>query len=143
MAKELFCCGGGWNGVTRFVVPCFLLISGAFLLSNDKNAEWGNFYKKSFRKLGIPLLLISIVYVLYYYARNIWYLYSKTYEKISWTEPLLNWLKGILGKHLWYMYMLVVLYLLVPWLIRMKKELSNRQWDKLGLLLILGGGYQI
>lgn len=36
------------NVITRFSVPCFVMMSGAFILSNRDNAEYKKFYAKSF-----------------------------------------------------------------------------------------------
>lgn len=126
-------------GITRFAVPCYLMISGVFLLKNERNLDWRIFYKKSWNKLGAPLLHISVVYVLYYYARNIVYLILDMHQKVNWIEPLYNWMIGIPGKHLWYMYMLIPLYILVPWLIRVKKELTPKQWKILGIVIACMG----
>lgn len=38
-----------WNVLSRFAVPCFVMLSGAFILTNDKNADFSFFYKKSLR----------------------------------------------------------------------------------------------
>lgn len=34
-----------YNTLSRFAVPCFMMLSGAFLLANDKNAEYRFFIK--------------------------------------------------------------------------------------------------
>lgn len=126
-------------GITRFAVPCYLMISGAFLLKNQRNLEWRAFYNKSWNKLGIPLLQVSVIYVLYYYARNVVYIILNMPQKANWIEPLYHWMIGMPGKHLWYMYMLILLYILVPWLIRVKNELTPKQWKILGIVLACMG----
>lgn len=49
------------NIITRFSVPCFVMLSGAFILSNERNADYKHFYAKSFCKIGIPLVIILIL----------------------------------------------------------------------------------
>lgn len=39
------------NIITRFSVPCFVMLSGAFILNNEKNADYKHFYAKSFYKI--------------------------------------------------------------------------------------------
>lgn len=39
------------NLLTRFCVPCFLMLSGALLMRNPKNANFMCFYKKSMHKI--------------------------------------------------------------------------------------------
>ena len=41
------------NLITRFSVPVFIMISGAFNLSNSQNREQRFFYTKSFSRIGI------------------------------------------------------------------------------------------
>lgn len=113
-----------WNVLSRFAVPCFVMLSGAFILANNKNAHFSYFYKKSFHKFFIPLLLFSF---LYYLCSNILilgrHLLIQKPDVLSWGvffEPLLNWLKGGPFYHLWYMYMLVGLYLFAPVLVILK-----------------------
>ena len=49
------------NIVTRFSVPCFVMLSGAFLLSNPKNKNYKYFYAKTFYNVGIPFLIALII----------------------------------------------------------------------------------
>lgn len=105
-----------WNVLSRFAVPCFVMLSGAFILANNKNADFSFFYKKSLRKFFLPLLLFSFLYYLYSNILIVGghFLIQKP-DVLSlgvFFEPLLNWFKGAPFYHLWYMYMLVGLYLL-------------------------------
>ena len=49
------------NIITRFSVPCFVMLSGAFILSNERYADYKRFYAKSFYKIGIPLIIFSFL----------------------------------------------------------------------------------
>lgn len=53
------------HAVTALGVPCFVLLSGAFLLSNYKNRDIGYFYKKSFFNIFLPAIIISLGYSIY------------------------------------------------------------------------------
>lgn len=55
-----------WSKIVAFCVPCFVMLSGAFILNNEKNAYYSNFYRKSFSKIGIHVLIFSILYVAYH-----------------------------------------------------------------------------
>lgn len=116
---------------TRFAVPCFVMLSGAFLLSDDKNMDYVYFYKKSARKLGIPLVIFSCFAFLYREA-GIYMHNGICYEM---RIPIVEWLQGSPFYHLWYMYMLTGLYLLVPVLIRYIKSISGKSFVR------IGGGY--
>ena len=110
-----------WQVLSRFAVPCFVMISGAFILANDKNADFSYFYKKSVHKFLLPLLLFSLLYYVYSNILLVGghFLIQKP-ETLSLEvlfEPLLSWIKGEPFYHLWYMYMLIGLYLFVPILV--------------------------
>lgn len=46
--------------VTRFTVPCFVVLAGAFTLENKKNADSPSYYRKAFRSIGILMILFSL-----------------------------------------------------------------------------------
>lgn len=133
-----------WNVLSRFAVPCFVMLSGAFILANDKNADFSFFYKKSRRKFFLPLLLFSFLYYLYSNILIIGghFIIQKP-DILSWGvffEPLLNWLKGVPFYHLWYMYMLVGLYLFAPVLILLKKQIGDKFFERTAWSLLLVSG---
>ena len=119
--------------LTLFGVPCFLMISGGFLLSNNRNKDFGYFYKKSFRHIGLPVLIMSLLYVLYNIAK-LYYHKSIGMEVLDTPITYLKeWLIGSPFYHMWYMYMLITIYLLVPVLIRAKEQMT---WAELRNLAI-------
>lgn len=133
-----------WNVLSRFAVPCFVMLSGAFILANDKIADFSFFYKKSFRKFFLPLLLFSFLYYLYSNILIVGghFLIQKP-DVLSWGvffEPLLNWLKGVPFYHLWYMYMLVGLYLFAPLLILLKYQIGDKFFERTAWSLLLLSG---
>lgn len=108
------------NIITRFSVPCFVMLSGAFILSNERNADYKHFYAKSFYKIGIPLVIILILSFL-----------IAEMKAIIGGRDLLNPVFELLSVNLnncWFMFMLVGLYFLVPIIIRIKKSISNRSY---------------
>ena len=52
---------------SSFAVPCFVMLSGAFILDDERNSNFKYFYKKIFIKLGIPTLAFSFLYFMYYF----------------------------------------------------------------------------
>ncbi len=106
------------NTVTRFCVPCFVMISGAFILSNKNNANFKKFYSKSFYKLGIPLIIFTIVELailsLYLLITN-----------CNLLEPITRLVTGNVNTY-WFMFMLIGLYFFAPFIIRIKEMISNK-----------------
>ena len=106
--------------ITRFSVPCFVMLSGAFILSNERNADYKHFYAKSFYKIGIPLIIFSFLMLIISEV-------SAIMKGTGYIEPVLSLLKGKFYNY-WFMFMLVGLYFLVPIVIRIKKSISNRSY---------------
>lgn len=99
------------NAATRCSVPIFVVISGALLLPKDENTL--KFYKKRIPKLVYPFLFWTFVYLLYYFYRYTNF-NSLSLERIS-TIMLDKILHGA-NAHLWYLYMIIGLYLAIPFL---------------------------
>ena len=117
-----------YNVLPRFSVPCFVMLSGAFLLSEEKNAQYRYFYKKTFQSVGIPTILFSLFYFLFATAEAALSVYSNGRDRIRLLAPVTGWLRGEPFYHLWYLYMMAGVYLLVPFLVRIKKEMGERRF---------------
>lgn len=128
------------QSLTRDAVPLFVMLSGAFLLLDDRNQKLGYFYRKSFRKLGIPTLVFSALYVAYAYAVVLGKIYIKhtAGTELLW-EPLQLWLEGVPYFHMWFMYMLMGLYAAAPFLIRFRSRVGEPQWFAAGILCLAAG----
>lgn len=128
------------QSLTRDAVPLFVMLSGAFLLLDDRNRELGYFYRKSFRKLGVPTLVFSALYVAYAYAVLLGKVYMKhTAGAEQLWEPVKLWLQGVPYFHMWFMYMLVGLYAAAPFLVRLRSRLGERQWFAAGAVCLTAG----
>lgn len=106
------------NIITRFSVPCFVMLSGAFILSNERNADYKHFYAKSFYKIGIPLIIFSFLMLIISEV-------SAVLKGAGLAEPVLSLLKGEFNNY-WFMFMLAGLYFLVPIIIRIKNTISKK-----------------
>jgi len=97
------------NALTRFAVPAFVMITGALLLG--KEYEIGSFLKKRLSRVVVPFIFWSLVYVWYS-----WYNEEITFNGDTWTNicQVLHLLKTGASYHLWYVYMLIGLYFLIP-----------------------------
>lgn len=104
-----------YDGIVRWCVPVFVMISGALLLDPDRSIKqaW------RIKRVLIPLLIWSGVYALVDHARG-----------ASWIGTFQNFLTG--HYHLWYIYMLIGLYLILPLL---KKLSENERLESYFLLL--------
>ncbi len=111
----------GWiNSLSRLCVPLFVVISGYFLLPTPDTTS--TFFRKRFTRVLWPFLFWCVAYAVYYVL----------YADQSWADCLrhiasipVNWGVGV--GHLWYVYMLIGLYLLVPILSPWLRQCSKRE----------------
>ncbi len=123
----------GWNmdfwwignivdSAVRFAVPLFLMLSGATLLSKDY--QLGEFYKKRFMRVLVPLLFWMLCYWIFRWAM------LKPWQRPVELSTVLPWARDLflsegISKHFWYVYMILFIYLFVPFLGRAVRKLSN------------------
>lgn len=122
----------------KFGVPLFLMLSGAFIFK--KKIVPVQFYKKALKKLGIPLAIVSVIYLIPQIIHQ-YNLMGLNFSILK--EPIKALLKGEPSYHLWYMYMLIGLYAVIPLLQMVKTVLSNKNFDKLICFMLIWGALSI
>ncbi len=115
------------NAFVRTGVPIFFMISGYLLLSSDKSRDFKAFYKKSLLHIIIPLVFWNIVYFGYKCIMG--------YIDFDITILLSDFINCGTEYHLWYLYTLVGIYLLVPFLKILVDNLNTKQ--SIWLLLLM------
>jgi surface polysaccharide O-acyltransferase-like enzyme len=97
------------NALVRFAVPCFVMITGALLLPKDY--ELVGFFKKRLTRVVIPFVFWSLIYIAYS-----WYNEELAFTNDLWMniKLVLHQLKNGSCYHLWYVYMLIGLYFIIP-----------------------------
>lgn len=119
------------DSLTRAGVPIFFMISGMFLLSMKKEETYLEFFKKRVLKLFIPFFFVSIgYYVFYNYINGV---------KITVVEFLNLFATGMIKYHLWFMYDMILIYLLLPFFGKMVKALSEKELKTLILIIFIAG----
>ena len=115
-----------YNGISRFCIPVFVMLSGAFLLRPGKEVGMKELFFKRLARLCIPLLCWSIIYVAYnYYTGQAQGDEEDPVKKFNLPDTLYTFYKGPVIFHLWYLYMLIGIYLLYPFL-NMRCIISHR-----------------
>ena len=113
------------DALTRVGVPLFFMLSGYLMLSREGTRQIGPFYRKNLPKLGIPLVVWNLIY------------YGGSLLMRGETFRLRDFLAGLLNQghsyHMWFVYTLLGIYLLCPFLKRMTEGCSGNQ-----LLLLVG-----
>lgn len=100
-----------WWLITDFIrtstsncVPLFVMLSGMMLLG--KNEPLSLFFRKRLGKVLLPFIAWIVLHLLY-----LIYIEGNTYSGL---EIIKTVLKGPVYPHLWFIYMLIVLYLATP-----------------------------
>ena len=101
---------GIWDGLSRISVPLFMICSAYLLLPMKEEMSWTDFYKRRFKRVVPPMLVFMALYCIIPVFMGM----------ISWSEGLkmlayipLNFPMATAG-HLWFMYPLLGMYLLIP-----------------------------
>ena len=130
-----FIIGNIWDSFARPAVPIFILLAGKYALSNEKNIGIKYYYKKSFKNIYIPTLIYSI---LYFYLK-ILLGYILNFEVEDKFSPIKQLIVGKPFYHMWYLYMAIGLYLLVPFLIRLRIKIGEKVFRNIGIFFIILG----
>lgn len=98
-----------YDSLSRMGVPLFFMASGVLLLGKSESVS--DFFRKRFVKVGIPTLFWSIAYLL-------WSVEAYTNGTMNPLSVALSMLKAIytgnVEIHLWFLYILIGIYLVVP-----------------------------
>lgn len=114
--------GNMYDSAVRFSVPLFLLLSGATLL--HKEYALTDFYKKRLMRVLLPFLFWAVVYLVFN-----WWVIRHNMRPYGF-ESIKNWAwqlivtKGI-SVHFWFVYMLLTLYLFMPFLGKFLRSLTD------------------
>ena len=97
-----------YEGLFKVSVPIFFMISGCLFLNSNKEKSVKELFSHSIFRLLIFLIFWSIVYKLVQFPQNELSL-GKNIQNI-----LMEILKGDTQSHLWFVYAIIGMYLIVP-----------------------------
>jgi surface polysaccharide O-acyltransferase-like enzyme len=118
----------------HFAIPVFVMISGALLLGNGRGESAIDFYKRRMYRVGIPLVVWTVVYLV---VRRVVHGEHLTVQSV--TTLILT---GNPYYHLWFMYMIVGLYLITPALrVFVQRSSRRRRLFVIAAVLILANIY--
>ena len=120
---EFWLIGVVLNNFVRFAVPLFLVLSGATLLT--KQYKLIDFYKKRLSRVFIPMLFWLPAYWVFRW------LMLRDWERPMSFDAIVRWgtdlfvAEGV-SKHLWFVYMILLLYLFIPFISKILKHVSRQ-----------------
>ena len=123
-----------YNTISRFAVPAFIMVSGAFVLDNNKTLNYQDFYKRRVTKIGTPTVVFSVLYILY----RILICFAD--EQIGFANLMALIVDIVAGSpfyHMWYLYMLIGVYLMAPIVMRFKDSISYENFRKIAFTFLI------
>lgn len=117
--------GNAYDSVVRICVPLFLMLSG-YLLLEKKDESLKLFFQKRINKIVVPLLVWSVIYVL-------WRVYYESSSQLS----LYSFYSIVFSPayyHLWFLYTIIGVYLSMP-ILRIIAKNSDKRTINYYLLL--------
>ena len=122
----------------NWAVPIFFFSSGAFVLSNPGTGDFASFYRKTWKRLGIPTLVFTIIYLI---GNPIYYVTTGSMPDIgtAFNYEVQNTLKGMPAQHMWYMFVLIGMYLLAPFLYLAKEKIGSKAFGKAATIVYIWG----
>lgn len=106
------------DSALRNSVPLFFMMSGALLLTRKQEEPLIPFFKKRVSKVAIPLLAWSIIFIVY--RKFMWF------EEHTWKQLIKMVLTDSVFFHLWFLYVILGLYLMTPFLRQIVKASSKQ-----------------
>ena len=117
------------GGVGRTAVPLFMIVSAFLLVPMKKDMTMGQFYKKRFMRILPPFIVFMLLYTFLPLAWG-----GMTWEQSMADLKMLPFNFPSMAGHLWFMYPLISLYLIIPvvspWL---EKATAKEELTFLGL----------
>lgn len=93
--------------LVKWAVPCFIMVSGALLLNPQKEITVKKTWKYILRMLEV-LLTFGVVYALMELVFS-----EKTINAYMFLKAILNTLEGKTWDHMWYIYVLISIYIIM------------------------------
>lgn len=111
------------NNLVRFAVPLFLVLSGATLLT--KQYSLVEFYKKRMSRVLIPFLFwLPAYWVFRWFMLREWERPYRFDAIVRWGTDL--FVREGVSVHLWFVYMILLLYLFIPFIAIILKSASRK-----------------
>ena len=117
----------------KVAVPIFIMVSGALLLG--KKTSYKDVFIKRIFRVFVPLVIISIIYVFFYYdGLNFNNIFS--FIVAIFTEYDINYIPY----WIWYLYMLMALYIMTPFLQKMLKGFKEKDYKVFFIIFLIAVG---
>ena len=118
--------------ICRWAVPCFIMITGALLLDQNKKVDL-----VKIKKYVLRMLIVLMTFGVFYAFLELFFENRIINIKMIF-QSILNTLQGKTWAHMWYIYMLIGLYIITPVLKIVIQKLDYNKLKLIILVLIIG-----
>lgn len=118
--------------IMMWAVPCFIMVSGAFLLDKSKNITIAKVLTVYVRRVLLALIVFSIIFRLFDAIMN-----KETFSFAIITDIMSNIYRGTGWSHIWYLYMIMGLYLILPLIKQFSDNCTDNEYKYMLLLCII------
>lgn len=120
------------DSFTRVAVPIFFMITGAFMLGKKPEKSYKEYLFKRIPKLVIPLIIFSVIYYIYESYKS-----SQSLSILRFFQEVTTY--GGVKYHFWFMYEMIRIYLLIPFISVLAKSLKRKELKNLIILIFIMG----
>lgn len=103
-----------------WAVPIFIMVTGALLLDPERNITYEKIFKKYILRVLSALIIFIFVYRIFDLVMN-----KEAFTVMGIVNGIIQIIQGTSWAHLWYLYLLIGLYLLLPFY-RMISKASSK-----------------
>lgn len=122
-----------FQNINLWAVPIFLMVTGALLLNPQHPVTYHKIFKRYIARIGYAILLFGYIFLLIDMILG-----DKPWSWVSLGIGTINILTGHSWSHMWYLYLLVGLYLLLPCFRKITTNSTNKE---IIYLLCVGAGF--
>lgn len=122
LGTEYWWIGNIFSTMVRWCVPVLVMISGALLLDSKKQENLSKFYSKRLSRILIPVSFWSIFFLCWTFLQG--FVDGKPPSIMT---LISNLSRGLPYEHLWFLYMILGLYLFVPFFRKIFRNSSKRE----------------
>lgn len=121
----------GIVNLMMWAVPCFVMVSGALLLAPERQVSYQKIFGKYIKRIVAALILFGMIFRIFDIVMD-----QEVLSISALMQGVLEIFSGTSWSHMWYLYLIIGLYLLLPFY-RMVAA-AAKQRDLCYLLLIYG-----
>ncbi len=117
------------ENLLMWAVPCFLMITGVLLLDPEKEIPVSRIYGKYLKRIVLALIFFTLLFQILGYLME-----GEQTILTGWLDALFS---GRSWAHMWYLYLMIGIYLMMPFYRMIVKAADPKQLDLLIILLFV------